>query len=154
MQLVDLYDTRLRIGWGTFCALGTAAFIAVEAVLWNVGLSSPLAPNPAIFVACLAGGTLCGVLGAIAERHQLLHHRDELSQFHRLPTRERFRWPVVRRNLQRSGWFLAVLYALMGCCWFWQANFFPPLLAASAVMGFANQKLSSDFHRQFAATAA
>src|SRR5688500_5046552 len=110
MQLSDIYDTRLRVGWGAFCALGTAAFVAVEAVGWQEGLPSPLAPNLTIFVACLAGGILCGVLGVVSERHLLLHRREELSESLRLPTRERFRWPVLRRNLWRGGWFLVVMY--------------------------------------------
>lgn len=143
-----LYDRRFRVSWGVASAAGAIAFACLEVSLRTSGRWSPLAPSAALFTLGVVAGLAWGAFGAMWEHHLLRHKRDWLSKFHRLPVRERLRWPVQKENWAMNGWVFVVLLVLIAGCWHWDVFVLPPLLAANAVQALANLRLAEKFNAQ------
>jgi hypothetical protein len=89
-----------------------------------------------------------GLAGLLWERSLLRYRREFLLIFHRTPLPRRLGWKHQRPNLLLNGWFLLVLFAVIG--WSAAAGVFvlPALFAANAAQFAGNRRLAAEFHAE------
>jgi hypothetical protein len=143
-----LFSPNLRLAWAVGSAALLAAFLIGDWTARGQGWESFLAPTSGDLWLAVGLGALVGVTGCVWERYLLIHRRADQLAFHRAPLAERLGWRHQWPNLQQNGWFLLLMFALIGwCAWSW-VFVLPPLLATNAVMFACNRRLVAGFRAE------
>ena len=143
-----LFSANLRLVLAVGSAALLALFLACDWTPRGQGWGSFLAPTAADLWIAVGLGVLLGVAGGVWERFLLTRRRADQLTFHRAPLAERLRWRHQWPSLQQNGWFLLLMFALIGwCAWSW-VFVLPPLLALNAVIFACNRRLVAGFRSE------
>jgi len=143
-----LLSPKFRLIGSAVSAALLAAFLAGDGMARSDGGPSFLAPSAASLWLAVALGAVVGTTGAVWERFLLVRRRAEQLARHRIPIEERLWWRHQRADILQSGWFLLLVYSLIGWC-AWAGVFaLPPLLAANVVQFACNLRLVEAFRAE------
>jgi hypothetical protein len=143
-----LFSPNLRLAWSAASITLLAAFVAGDWAARARGWGSYLAPTAGDLWVAVGLGGLVGLTGCVWERFLLTSHRADQLAFHRAPLEERLRWRHQWRNLRQNGWFMLLMFGLIGwCTWSW-VFVLQSLLAVNAVMFACNRQLVTGFRAE------